>query len=154
MKSQSSLLTSRRGMLLTFLCVAAVVLGAIAIFAIYRSVVFDTSVSRVITTTGVGPAPVLGIVIDSNMKVVFVEKGGAADKSGIKIGDTLIRINSKRVKQPKAAREVFYKNSAQKSKLVILRDGKEMTIEIRPAKPVARAGQATPTPAPPDMAYF
>lgn len=101
------------------------------------------------------PAPVLGIVVDRKMQVVHVEKGGAAEKGGIKKGDILKEVNSKNVTQPNAAREAFYSiNSSQKSKLVILRDGKVITLEIRPAAPAANSGQRTPTPVPQDMTYF
>ncbi len=108
-----------------------------------------------VTIIGLEPAPVLGIVVDRNMQIVYVEKGSATEKGGIKKGDILKGLNSKSVTQPNAAREAFYSlNPSQKSKLVILRDGKEMTLEIRPAKPIARAGQAMPTPAPPEMTSF
>lgn len=108
-----------------------------------------------VTVFALEPAPVLGIVVDRNMQVVHVEKGSAAEKGGIKKGDILKGVNSKIVTQPNAAREAFYSiNSSQKSRLVILRDGKELTLEIRPAAPATNAGQQTPTPVPQDMTYF
>lgn len=107
------------------------------------------------TSIGVGPAPVLGVVIDRNMRVVSVEAGGAAEKGGIKVGDVLKTINSKSVKQPSAARKAFYsRNSSQKSKLIVLRDGTEITLEIEPTALVGKRGQPTPTPVPQDMTYF
>lgn len=107
------------------------------------------------TVFALEPAPVLGVVVNRKMQVVYVEKGGAADKGGLQEGDILKIVNSKSVSQPNAAREAFYSiNSSRKSTLIILRGGQEITLEIRPAPPPSRAGQATPTPVPQDMTYF
>ncbi|HAF47924.1 MAG TPA: hypothetical protein DCL08_01630 [Anaerolineaceae bacterium] len=39
------------------------------------------------------PAPVLGVVIDSNGKILHVKSGSAAESFGLLVGDTLISID-------------------------------------------------------------
>gem|GEM_PF-6592063 len=108
-----------------------------------------------VTMFAVEPAPVLGVVVDQNMQIIFIEPESAAERAGFKIGDTLVRVNSIRVDKPRNARETFYaQNFSKKIRITILRNGEEKNIEILPEARIIQTGAPTPTPVPPDMTYF
>ena len=95
---------------------------------------------------------VLGIVVDNEMQIVQVIDGGAADKAGVKSGDFIRSINSQTVNEPLAARKAFFAQSlAQKTKLVVVRNGKVRTFDIKPAVIPAVSPSETPTPIPDGM---
>ncbi len=105
--------------------------------------------------TGIYPAPVLGVVVDQNLRVVDVEAGSAADQAGIRRGDVIKMLENVPVAAPdEAARVIRQARVGQKLAISVGRDNMEITLEAHLARPVARPGQPTPTPVPADEYYF
>lgn len=128
-------------------CVITFIVGIFVFAGCYQLAVTGNPAS--------GPAPSLGIVVDKDMRVVYVEKGGAADLGGVKQGDILKKLNKRELTVPAQARKVFNRaDVSQKVTLILTRDNKEITLEIQPAPVKGVQGAKTPTPVPPDLMYF
>ena len=106
------------------------------------------------TLTLDGPALQFGIVVDTNLQVVDVEKGGAAETAGVQKGDILTTLeNTPLTSTPQAkqlARELMDRNPAtgQPVTLIVNRKGQAVTLHILPAPPAGRGGspnQPVPT---------
>lgn len=107
-----------------------------------------------VTAFQLSPAPVLGIVIDQEMKIISVESDSAAEQAGLQVGDILKSIHSKFVSNPLQARQIFYdSNLTIKMRFTIMRDGNEIPFEILPKAPNGSARNATVTPIPSGMIY-
>lgn len=97
----------------------------------------------------------LGVILDQEMRVVFVETGGAADAGGVKTGDILKKLDDRELTTPNQARNVFHRADALKPiTLVLLCDDIEITIRVQPAPIEGVPGVKTPTPVPADHTYF
>ena len=77
-------------------------------------------------------------------KIVVVEPiaDGPAEKAGVKAGDVVLKVNDYKVKEKAEqedlealVKEVIKNEPDTKLKLVVLRDGKEKTIEVTVGKP-------------------
>lgn len=100
-------------------------------------------------------APQVGLVVDKNLRVIEIVKGGAADRAGVKKGDTLKSINAQQLTTAAGAKKVFNRLTASKSvRLTVNRDSKELTLDIIPLVPQGITGGPTPTAVPSDMMYF
>lgn len=100
-------------------------------------------------------APELGIVVDSQLKIIQIESKSAAEQGGLQKGDVLEMVNDIQIIHPSNAFRAFHaRKPSQKTTLVILRGGKEITLEILPTSRSGSPGALTPTPVPPDMTYF
>ena len=93
------------------------------------------------------PAPVLGVLIDEDGKVVYVEPGSAAEEAGITRGDLLETIAGIAVDKREDVRVIVRgASSDQFLKVKIKRNGSEIELSIRSRPPTPRTGKATPTP--------
>ena len=101
-------------------------------------------------------APVLGVVVDKNARVIELESGSAAETAGIARGDVLKMVDNVPVTSGVDAMLKYRARSGggKTLSLVFDREGKEITLQALPTPPEARAGQPTPTPLPPDQYYF
>jgi membrane-associated protease RseP (regulator of RpoE activity) len=102
------------------------------------------------------PAPVLGIVIDQDNTVKYVEPGSSAEQAGISQGDILqtvngLSINSDREKVRKIIREA---GKDQILSIHLKRKGNDIVIQVKPAPPTPKLGMATPTPVFPPFDYL
>lgn len=101
------------------------------------------------------PAPVLGVVVDRNLRVVDVEVGSAGEQAGIRRGDVIREVGSAAVATPADAAEMIRQVKAGQLLVITLsRDGHEVTLQARLTPPTGRTGQSTPTPVPADQTYF
>lgn len=108
-----------------------------------------------VTAIADSPAPVLGILLNQFMLIVYVEPGSAAALAGIRAGDTLDSINSQKVTAPDQAKQLFdTTNASQPNKVTILRRGKAIEFQIPFAHPSDSRGQATVTPVPNGTVFF
>lgn len=100
-------------------------------------------------------APVLGVVVDKDMRVLDVEAHGAAARAGLQRGDVIetiegipLAVDKARVKQA-----IVQAKLTQKLTMKIKRGGLDAVLTVLPAPPVFEPGP-TPTPVPPDEDYF
>lgn len=82
-----------------------------------------------------------GILLDkditSGVVAVNVVSGGPADKAGIKKGDVITEIDSKKIDSTATFRYALYKhNVGEKVKVKLIREGKEKTVEVTLAEKV------------------
>lgn len=68
---------------------------------------------------------------DSIVKVKEVMKDSAAEKAGIKAGDVIVKVNGKKVEDPKSLSEAVQKSKGQ-IKVAVKRGKKNMVIEVEP----------------------
>jgi membrane-associated protease RseP (regulator of RpoE activity) len=106
------------------------------------------------TDIGLQAAPVLGILINQYMQIVYVEPGSGAAEAGIQPGDILSAVNSQKVTKPEQAQKEFLKNAAQPIQLTISRKGKEMQFGVTPLSPSTSDRTKTATPVPVGTIYF
>lgn len=94
------------------------------------------------------PAPVLGVVVDTQMIVLHVEPGSAAAIAAVQIGDVLETLDgisiAASIAQVKARIREAQPNRPLSLKL--RRGGQLVQVDIVPMPPRPQAGQATPTP--------
>ena len=107
-------------------------------------------------------APQLGIVLDKNMLIVEVVPGSAAEQAGLHTEDVLEALDNTTVTSPTDAMQVTRQAIArlgtpapeQTLSLAFRRGQTHTSIQVRPAPPKDRPGQATPTPVPSDYDYL
>lgn len=97
------------------------------------------------------PAPVLGVVIDEQDQVLYVEPNGAADKAGVQAGDTLIALDDMVLanEKEKIKKHVSDKEKDAEMTLTYKRDGKEKKVKVKsdlPPIPPPEKHIGTPTP--------
>jgi predicted metalloprotease with PDZ domain len=94
-------------------------------------------------------APVFGLVLDANKRVLQVEPGSASEKAGVQIGDVIEAINGiSLVRNPDEARDaVMEARNVKKAIMVKLkRNDQEQTLQVTPASPVLpQTGPIPPT---------
>ena len=111
-----------------------------------------TVASVVISSYG---APVLGVVVDRNLRVVGLDAGGAAEQAGIRKGDTITKVNAAPVASSSDGKRIVRQaTGGQALALTLTRDGQELTISVLPGNREGGPGQPTPTPVPSDLDYF
>ncbi|MDQ3703845.1 MAG: PDZ domain-containing protein [Chloroflexota bacterium] len=101
-------------------------------------------------------APVIGVVVDRNLRVVDVEKGGAAEKAGIARGDVLRRLDTTPLANGPEAMQKFRERAitGQGLSVGLNRGGKDLQVQVLPIPPARQFGQPTPTAVPMDQFYF
>lgn len=105
------------------------------------------------------PAPIFGVVVAPNLKVVEVEVDSAAAKAGIQTGDIIESIDNVNVASPQAAMQAARQVQAkQQASLALKRNGQKVVVRVQPGRtsghgPNAIPG-ATPTPVPSNYGYF
>ncbi|MCL4508931.1 MAG: PDZ domain-containing protein [Chloroflexi bacterium] len=116
----------------------------------------STSVSSSVAVDALEPAPVLGVVVDRQMRIVDIEAGSTAQRAGIRRGDTLIAIGTVPVASPSAARQAFRRvaRPGQTLRVTVNRGGRALVFQVVAAPPVGHSGAPTPTPVPPTQEYF
>ena len=82
----------------------------------------------------------IGIVVQPDegagtVVVAQVFKNSPAEKAGVKVGDTILKMDGKEIKKPEDGGPIMAgKKPGDKVKLTIKRDGKEMEIEVTAGK--------------------
>jgi membrane-associated protease RseP (regulator of RpoE activity) len=98
------------------------------------------------------PAPVLGVVVDRNLKVIDVESGSAAEKAGVQRGDVLKKLDSTILTSPvvamNTARQKIQSKPGQKIDVMLQRGGQDILLQVLPAPPVSRGTFDHPAPTP------
>lgn len=106
-------------------------------------------------TMGSFGSPVLGVVVDRNLRVVDLEAGGAAEKAGIRKGDMITKINATSVASSNDSKRIVRQmNSGQAVTITLTRGGQELTLSVLPAGRQGGPGLPTPTAVPTDLDYF
>lgn len=101
--------------------------------------------------------PVLGVVTDENLQIIYVEPGSAAEKAGLQTGDVLKEVEGIAIREnPGKAKEII--GSMEKPHLKFTRKDKddkegEIEVEIIPG-PMYLNPAATPTAIPVTAKYF
>jgi hypothetical protein len=98
-------------------------------------------------------APVLGVVVDKDMKVLHIEAESAAEQAGIQVGDILEMIEDVRfaTERRKAKEIIGHNQNQQPLDLKLKRNNQDLVIKVIPTAPTfdspkyARAGQAIPS---------
>ena len=77
---------------------------------------------------------VTGIYLDDECKIVAVEKQSSSEQQGIKVNDILLKINGTEInKDINTALQEINKNDNETITFVVLRNNKEVTIELTPS---------------------
>jgi S1-C subfamily serine protease len=153
MNSFLSNVNIRKWLLLGFAALVAGIVIAVALPALVSKSPVETQGQMLVLQSEA--APQLGLVVDKNLRVIDVVKGGAADRAGVKKGDTLMSINAQRLATAAGAKKAFNRLAASKSvSLTVKRGSKELTVDIAPLVPQGISGGPTPTAVPSDMIYF
>ena len=121
-----------------------------------------STVVGLVPIEGSEPAPVLGVVVDGNLKVVDVEGGSAAEKAGVQKGDILKKLDNTALTSPAAAMETARQRirsvPGQKVDVVLQRGGQEIILQVLPSPPASRGTidnpAPTPTAVPADFGYL
>ena len=106
------------------------------------------------------PAPVLGVVIDSNGKILHVESGSAAESFGLLVGDTLISIDGVSIiSERDKVRELIRANTEKtEMELRYQRNDNIVVIQISPSQQpqfsIDQEIKVTPTPVLPPEEYL
>jgi len=109
---------------------------------------------------GLTPAPVLGVVIDSNGKILHIESGSAAESFGLLVGDTLISIDGVSIiSERDKVRELIRANTEKtEMELRYQRNDNIVVIQISPSQQpqfsIDQEIEATPTPVSPPDEYL
>lgn len=150
--------TSRAGPVTILTLLIGVALGVALIALIGHSI-------RAVQQQASGtPAPsaraILGLVIDPNLAVVSVDSGRAADRAGIRPGDTLSAFNGIGLTDASTARQTLVRAVQDKAAVTvgIVRDGQTLRLVAHisdSAGPIRIGGVVvTPTPATGDYWYL
>lgn len=101
-------------------------------------------------------APVIGVVVDRNLRVVDVERGGAAEMAGIMRGDVLRELETTPLTDGAEAMQRFRERArtGQGLSVGLSRGGKDLQVRILPVPPTPKHGRPTPTAVPADQFYF
>ena len=70
--------------------------------------------------------------IDRGVIIVEIQPNSPADKGGLRVGDVIIKIDSQEIQSRNQLKKILYKyKSGDKSTLTIVRNGKQLPIEIK-----------------------
>ena len=114
------------------------------------------TIAQVVTFAASYPAQVLGVVIDPEGKVLYVEPGSAAEKGGISIGDVVQKVNNLAVtsERQQIRTEIQETKKGQSVIVALQRNGSFVVLGVKPSPPTSRAGMATATPVAPPNDYL
>jgi S1-C subfamily serine protease len=116
--------------------------------AIYSTTIYDN-------TAPVHAAPVQGVVVDQQLRVVAVVAGSAADQAGLQPGDIITQVNDAAIASAAAGKQRIRQAPAgQEITLTVERNGQTLVLSVWLAGPHGQPGQATPTPVPSSLDYF
>ena len=74
-----------------------------------------------------------GVSEDIGVLIARVEKDSVAEKSGLQVGDVIIRINQETIEEPSKVRDyVCEMKSSESLKMTVVRNRKEMVVHILP----------------------
>jgi len=105
-------------------------------------------------------APVLGVVVDSKMRVLQVEAGSAAQDVGIRPGDILVSLGGAALTDVSTGKGLIWQatRAAQTSPValpvVLTRSGQPLTVTAQLKPPKRWRGMPTPTAVPYDEYYL
>ena len=120
----------------------------------------DQSEETKIVTFASFPQPVLGIVIDSDGKILYVEPGSASERAGLVSGDILISIDGVSVTSERdKVREVIRSNTEEMKMEIQYQRGENVIVtQITPSQKIQQsddqAPRLTPTPVLPPEDYL
>lgn len=94
------------------------------------------------------PALVIGVVIDPDGNVLYVEPGSAAQQAGITPGDLLQKINNLSVSSERQQIHTAIGETMPGQALIVelKRSGNYLVLSVKPTPPTSHAGVATATP--------
>ena len=112
----------------------------------------DQSEETKIVTFASFPQPVLGIVIDSDGKILYVEPGSASERAGLVSGDILISIDGFSVTSERdKVRELIRSNTEEMMMEILYQRGENVILtQITPSQKIQNSDDQTPklTPTP------
>ena len=112
----------------------------------------DQSEETKIVAYALYPEPVLGIVIDSDGKILHVEPGSAAERAGLVSGDILISIDSISVNSERdKVRDLIRSNTEEMKMEIQYQRGENVILtQITPSQKIQNSDDQTPklTPTP------
>ncbi len=120
----------------------------------------DQSEETKIVAYALYPEPVLGIVIDSDGKILHVEPGSAAERAGLVSGDILISIDSISVNSERdKVRDLIRSNTEEMKMEIQYQRGENVIVtQITPSQKIQQsddqAPKLTPTPVLPPEDYL
>jgi len=112
----------------------------------------DQSEETKIVTFASFPQPVLGIVIDSDGKILYVEPGSASERAGLVSGDILISLDGFSVTSERdKVRELIRSNTEEMKMEIQYQRGENVIVtQITPSQKIQQPDDQTPrlTPTP------
>ena len=112
----------------------------------------DQSEETKIVAYALFPQPVLGIVIDSDGKILYVEPGSASERAGLVSGDILISIDGFSVTSERdKVRELIRSNTEEMKMEIQYQRGENVIVtQITPSQKIQNSDDQTPklTPTP------
>ncbi|MGE5324652.1 MAG: RIP metalloprotease RseP [Actinomycetota bacterium] len=93
----------------------------------------DQVLHKTLLAKATGVDNVGDVGLDPPEAVGYIEPGKPADRAGIEPGDILVSINGKPVKNLDDMRDEIQKIKSTPATLIVLRDGKEVSITVTPA---------------------
>ena len=112
----------------------------------------DQSEETKIVAYALFPQPVLGIVIDNDGKILYVEPGSASERAGLVSGDILISIDGVSVTSERdKVREVIRSNTEEMKMEIQYQRGENVIVtQITPSQKIQNSDDQTPklTPTP------
>jgi S1-C subfamily serine protease len=101
------------------------------------------------------PMPVMGLVVDRDLRVMDIEIGSGAEKAGIQKGDVIHSISGTLPKSAMDAKAMMGRFVREKQVTLDLeRKGTRMQLVVELSYPASKRGQPTATPVPADQTYF
>ena len=120
----------------------------------------DQSEETKIVAYALFPQPVLGIVIDNDGKILYVEPGSASERAGLVSGDILISIDGVSVTSERdKVRELIRSNTEEMKMEIQYQRGENVIVtQITPSQKIQQsddqAPRLTPTPVLPPEDYL
>jgi predicted metalloprotease with PDZ domain len=112
----------------------------------------DQSEETKIVAYALFPQPVLGIVIDNDGKILYVEPGSASERAGLESGDILISIDGFSVTSERdKVRELIRSNTEEMKMEIQYQRGENVIVtQITPSQKIQNSDDQTPklTPTP------
>jgi S1-C subfamily serine protease len=106
-------------------------------------------------------APVIGLTLNQDLRVLDVQPGSAAEQAGIQRGDVLAKIGTTPLEAgiPSATllglvQDLIAAQAHQAVQLTVVRDGQEIAVAVQPTAPNGTPNQPTPTAVPANQVYF
>jgi len=113
--------------------------------------------SSVLVVQELHVAPVLGIVIDLNGKILHIETNSAAEAAGLQRGDIVQSITGLNVRADRfreIASKVHNTPAGNLINVIVERNNAVTELKVSPKSPVGTSNQPTPTAVPQDEYYL